>query len=93
MQDRELNRQWERESWSERAGCVAGIEGRERGKCNSGELVARIAIVSGIGRNGTFTVNLRFRFLCKIYFRDYSRTTSKLSDQNSHENPLVFKNF
>ena len=52
--------------------------------------------VSGIGRNGMFTANLR----CPFFF-SFAKSTSEtiqeplsnISDQNSHKNPLIFKNF
>ena len=50
--------------------------------------------VSGTGRNGTFTANLRFRFFfCKIYFRDYSRTTIENIRSKFAQEPTYFQEF
>ena len=49
--------------------------------------------MSGIGRNGTFTANLRFRYFANSTSETIQEPLSKISDRNSHENPLIFKNF
>ena len=50
--------------------------------------------VSGVGRNGTFTANLRFRcFFCKIHFRDYSRATLENIRSKFAREPTYFQEF
>ena len=60
-----------------------------------------------MGRNGMFTANWRFRFFCKIHFRNYSRTTienfrSKFAQESTYiqefldptrKESTAFKNF
>ena len=65
-----------------------------RAKRRTNYIVFTFTAVSGIGRNGTFTANLRFRFFFQIplqrLFKNHYR---KFSDRNFHENPLIFKIF
>ena len=47
--------------------------------------------MSGIGRNGTSTANLRF--FCNIYFRDYSRTAIENFRSKFAREPTYFQEF
>ena len=52
-----------------------------------------IVLVSGIGRNGMLTANLRYRFFCTIHFRDYSRTIIENFRSKFAREPTYFQEF